>query len=975
MTPSIDPQRWNEIQATFDALVEMDSGERSSRLAALGVADPELRATLETLLAADAARERRLASLEAAFFASPTPAPDPLGLVGRTISHFRVREPLGAGGMGVVYRAEDTRLGRTVALKFLLPQLSLDVAAKGRFLQEAHSAAALDHPNLCTVHEVGEGEDGRLFLAMALYPGETLKTRLDREGRVPVQEALAIAQQIAEGLACAHAAGIVHRDLKPGNVILVPDGPVKILDFGLAKARDQSLSTISARLGTIAYMAPEQIRGEAVDARTDLWALGIVLYEMLTGRRPFASEHDLAIAPAILHDEPPRPSTFCAEVPAALEDLVLTLLEKDPDKRYAAASEIPFADSAPPPAKTRSLNPARILSGTRRWTMAAGAVAVVAVVGAFVGAALLLRRDGPRDTKVASRVVVMPFENRTAIAELDPLGTMAAEWVTQGLTEVPFLTVLDTRGAQATARTLGAAPGPITVGRETGAGVVVAGSYFLQGDSLQFQAQIASTADGSILFAIASITAPRDRPMAGIEQVRVRVLGGLASLLDRDVTSFQTSLPQLPTYAAYREYVQGLGLYMGAGYRDAARHFQQAAVLDSTFLTARVWAAQSALEATMLMDESWARRADSLLAGLQLLRGRLAPFDRARLDFVAALRDDDAAQAYTAALRLVDAAPGSVDARREAALWAQMVLRPREALRRLEELDPRRGLMREWGSYWFVVAWAHHELGQHGDELAAARRGRQQFLSRLNYLYLELRALAALGRTAELDSMARVELPASSGQAGLIAFGIAGELMAHGHAESARRLVQYASTLSAVPPQSEQAAREWLQQHISLRRQIGDTYCYLGGHPETRPYAERARDEWVHWRAELALLLGDAEAAASLATQLRDSSAHGSLDARILAAQGKHGAARAALDRWEGRVLQTRETLRGLEMDRASVLVRLGDLERALEVLSEGLGRGAMQSSTSWGLDGHAYPDLAPLWSNPRFRALIRPRG
>src|SRR5688572_20197482 len=168
--------------------------------------------------------------------------PDTLGLVGRTVSHFTVRGQLGAGGMGVVYRAQDTRLGRAVALKFLLPQYNFDDVAKARFLREAHSAAALDHPNLCAIHEVGTSEDGWLFLAMPLYPGETLRARLAREGSMPIGDALEVARQIAEGLQAAHAAGVVHRDLKPGNIMLLPDGMVRILDFGLAKARDQSLT-------------------------------------------------------------------------------------------------------------------------------------------------------------------------------------------------------------------------------------------------------------------------------------------------------------------------------------------------------------------------------------------------------------------------------------------------------------------------------------------------------------------------------------------------------------------------------------------------------------------------------------------------------------------------------------------------------------------------------------------------------------
>ena len=977
----MDSRRWKEIQATFDELVALDEASRASRLAALGATDRALRQAVEVLLAADGEADQRLAPLEAAFFPPATPAPDPLSLAGRTVSHFRVVERLGAGGMGVVYRAEDTRLGRAVALKFLLPQSSLDAPAKARFLQEAHSAAALDHPNLCTIHEVGETDDGQLFLAMALYPGETLKARLDREGPLPVGDALAIARQIAEGLAYAHAAGIVHRDLKPGNVMLVPNGPVKILDFGLAKARDQSLSTASAQWGTVAYMAPEQIQGEAVDARTDLWALGVVLFEMLTGRRPFAGEHELALAPAILRDQPLSPSTLRADVPAALEDIVLTLLQKDPANRYPAEELLAHlvgagtrAESAVRSGWKRSLRVRRILSGRRQWTV--GAAAAVLIVGVLLGAALLVGRHGGRDGEAASRVVVLPFENRTAVTELDPLGAMAAEWVTQGLTQVPFLTVLDTRGPQATARMLDAAGGLVAAGHDIGAGVVVSGSYFLQGDSLQFQVRIASTGDGTILLGIGGVTAPRDRPLEGIEQVRQRVAAGLASLLDRDVTTFQTGLRQPPTYEAYREYVEGLEVYMAGDEAEAARRFQQAATLDPTFLTARIWTAQSGMLAGMYeMDEAWARRADSLISGLRLLRDRLAPFDRARLDFVVALRAGDLLERYRAALRLVDAAPGSIDARRELALSALQALRPREALRRLEELDLKSGLMRGFeGDYWFFASQAHHLLGEHKEELAAVRQMRQFYPAAPFALFEALRALAALGRIAEVDSMARAELP-GSGHADFIAFSIAGELMAHGHPEAAQPLARYVSDHPGAPPPSEPvAAHEWLHDHLALQASMGIPWCYVPDRLRTRSVAQRARDEWVHSRTELALLLGDAETAARRAAQLRDPDAHGTLLARMLAAQGKVGAARAALEHWEEHMVQARGTLRGLELDRASVLVRIGDLDRALKVLSEGIGlRAFPNSTTSW--DGHAYPDLAPLWSNPRFRALIKPRG
>lgn len=334
------PQRWHEIQSTFDTLVALNDVERGNRLTALSDSDPELRAAVEALLAADSDADARLASLDALFFPQSVPAADPLGLAGQTISHFQIHEPIGAGGMGVVYRAEDTALGRAVALKFLLPSYGLDAGAKARFVREARLIAALDHPNLCTIYEVGTSDDGRFFLAMALYPGETLKARMTRDGPMPVSEVLEITRQTTQGLQFAHGAGIVHRDLKPGNVMLLPDGTVKILDFGLAKARDQSLSETGARFGTVSYMSPEQIRGEVADGRADLWALGVVLYEMLTARRPFGGDQDIAIAHTILHDEAAPLSTHRPDVTPALEDVVLRLLQKDPAKRQATASEL-----------------------------------------------------------------------------------------------------------------------------------------------------------------------------------------------------------------------------------------------------------------------------------------------------------------------------------------------------------------------------------------------------------------------------------------------------------------------------------------------------------------------------------------------------------------------------------------------------------------------------------------------------------
>ena len=260
-------------------------------------------------------------------------------LVGRTISHYRVIQRLGGGGMGVVYRAEDLRLKRSVALKFLPPSLTRDEEARLRFAREAQAASALDHPAICTIHDIDETEDGRLFIAMALYEGETLKERLAR-GALAVDEALDITATVADGLARAHEGGIIHRDIKPANLMLTSSGGVKILDFGVAKLTDASeLTRTGVLAGTVTYMSPEQIQGTEVDGRADVWALGLVLYEMLTGRNPFRRDRPEVAAAAILSEDPAPPSAVRDGLSPAVDALVLDALRKDRDARLRSAGE------------------------------------------------------------------------------------------------------------------------------------------------------------------------------------------------------------------------------------------------------------------------------------------------------------------------------------------------------------------------------------------------------------------------------------------------------------------------------------------------------------------------------------------------------------------------------------------------------------------------------------------------------------
>jgi serine/threonine protein kinase/formylglycine-generating enzyme required for sulfatase activity/dienelactone hydrolase len=261
-------------------------------------------------------------------------------MVGQTISHYKILEKLGEGGMGVVYRAEDTKLKRIVALKFLPPELTRDAEAKERFIHEAQAASVLQHPNICTIHDIDESEDGQLFIVMDCYEGEQLQKKLER-GPLTIEETLDVAGQVAQGLQKAHEQGIVHRDIKPANILITNDGVVKILDFGLAKLSGRTLLTkTGSTIGTAAYMSPEQARGDEVDKRTDIWSLGVMMYQMITGQLPFKSEYEQALIFSILNEEPESLAKAKASVPSELQQIVHRAMQKNAQSRYSSASEI-----------------------------------------------------------------------------------------------------------------------------------------------------------------------------------------------------------------------------------------------------------------------------------------------------------------------------------------------------------------------------------------------------------------------------------------------------------------------------------------------------------------------------------------------------------------------------------------------------------------------------------------------------------
>jgi serine/threonine protein kinase len=438
-------------------------------------------------------------------------------MIDKIVSHYRILDKIGEGGMGVVYKAEDTKLKRTVDLKFLPSELTRDADAKARFVHEARAASALDHPNICSVYEIGEDVEGRMFMVMPHYEGATLKEIMARgsitkaipagggaSGKLPVADAVAIATQVAEGLVAAHAKGIVHRDIKPANIFITKNNMVKILDFGIAKLAGSKtkLTKTGSTVGTVAYMSPEQAMGKEVDPRTDIWSLGVILYEMLAGAPPFQGDYDQAVVYSILNEEPKSLVKARSDIPSGLEQIIGLALAKDPTKRYQSMEEflgdLQAVTEGFRPLKA-SFKPAkRNIFGLRKIYLGSGLVVLAAILlGLNIGGVrnLFLKKA---EASVIRSLAVLPLANLS--------GDPAQEYFSDGMTEELIATLSKISTLKVISRTSvmqfkGSRKSIPEIAAVLGVQGIIEGSVLLARERVRITAQLINAATDTHLWA------------------------------------------------------------------------------------------------------------------------------------------------------------------------------------------------------------------------------------------------------------------------------------------------------------------------------------------------------------------------------------------------------------------------------------------------------------------------------------------
>ena len=822
----LSAERWHQIKALLDAVLDRVPGERTAYLNEACRDDPALRREVEALVEAG---EEAPAFLEgqALAFAHPflpgllaayEKGPDLYGLIGQVVGHYRILEKLGGGGMGVVYKALDTKLDRSVALKFLPPHLSMDEEAKARFIHEAKAASALDHVNIGYIHEIDETDDGQLFIAMAFYAGETLKKKITR-GPLPIDEALDYAVQIAEGLGRAHEAGIIHRDIKPANVMVTEEGLVKIVDFGLAKMADVSLTQTGTTLGTVAYMSPEQAQGEAVDQRTDLWSLGVVLYELLTGERPFRGDYAEAIIYAIRHDEPEPITALRPEVPEDLARIVENLLRKDREARYASAEAL-LADlqaiKQGEAAEKQAVAPVASGSSSRNrvWIYGGGAL-VVLVLAAFIASQLFSGGSRSIDS-----IAVLPLANLSGDPKQEYFSDGMTDALIENLGQIEALRVI----SRTSVMPYKTDPKPLReVGRALDVAGVVEGTVKSSGDLIEVTVRLYDAATEERLW-----SGRFERKLENVLTLQREVALAIAREIEIQLKpQEQERLEEAKTVdpEVYELYLWGRNLSYKRtleSLSQAITYFEQAIAKDADFAPAHASLVvpyfMLGASGTLPLEEA---RSKARQAAEQALALNESLSDaHVAMGVILSMYDWDWSGAERVLKRAISLNPNNTEAIHEYGIYLIRTGKPEEGLnemKRLLALDPLSPVARR------SVAWAYFRNRQYDEAIEYSLR-LLDFDPGYAHMYLGA-AYLLKGRYEDAIAALEREEVASTGT-GFLALGYLGNAYAlSGKRDKALALI------------------EQLEEQPNLATLVAEIYTGLGQHDEALDWLDRASSD------------------------------------------------------------------------------------------------------------------------------------
>lgn len=867
---------------------------------------------------------------------------------------YAVEREVGAGGMATVFEAEDLRHHRMVAVKVLRSELAATLGPD-RFLKEIEIAAGLQHPHILPLYDSGEAS-GFLFYVMPLAEGESLRSRLDREGELPVVDVARILRDVADALDYAHGRGVVHRDVKPANVLLSGRHAL-ITDFGVAKAVSEAtgrrqLTTAGVAMGTPHYMAPEQAAADpAVDHRADIYAFGVLAYELLTGDPPFAGRAPQMVLSAHV-TEPPAPVTDRrAAVPPLLAEMVMRCLAKKPADRWQSAGELlPRLEALTTPSggmtptDTRPV-PVETGSRVRGWIVVGGVVALLALGGA----SLVGLFSGNEDVAFADdRVLVGVFQNETGDPAQDPVGKIIADWLTRGLHETGLVEVVDERSVGAEP-TEGGTPAhelrQLAVG--AGAGLIVSGSYYRTGDRLELQGQILNASDGSVIRALGPMSAEVDEPQPAIREMRERMMGAFANILDpRFGAVAPGSSP--PSYEAYQAFIAGDELFFRRDYAEAAEQLLAAYDLDTTFAVAAVRAAVA------YNNAGRCDAVDSIGHFLNAKRQSVVPYDRYYLDRIVARCRAEYGAHVAAAEEMMRVAPRSDFAIYLAGRSALWVNRVRHGLELLESVDPRTGVMRPIADQLMRdIATAHHQLGDYEGEKTVLERW-DGWAEAASGHESQVRILAGQQRVEEalsdaVEAASRIVARGGDFWPADIVCHAAREIHAHGSDQDSRPARE--ACLDAVV-----RGGAALDDSVRFLPRLGDALFRLGRLEQAAgAYGDLLRLVPEHSSAVAPLELLALGRLGVIATMQGDEEAARRWEARLRAYDSPYVGGRPGL--W-----------------RAKMAVARGDRDQAVALLRQAFSQGLSFWSSDHGDRMHVEVGLAPLFDDPAYRAMVAPR-